>query len=124
MTGGERGVGGNFHVHPTFVILVTFCEMLGFSFCVRCENSISFTLRKNRRGQAHIAPRFRITSREVIIMLRWALMFLVVALVAALFGFTGIAVAAAGIAKFLFGLFLVLCLIFLIMGISVGRKVS
>jgi uncharacterized membrane protein YtjA (UPF0391 family) len=29
-------------------------------------------------------------------MLRWALIFLIIALVAALFGFTGIAVAAAG----------------------------
>ncbi len=35
-------------------------------------------------------------------MLRWALIFLIIALVAALFGFTGIAAAAAGIAKFLF----------------------
>ena len=56
-------------------------------------------------------------------MLRWAVIFLVIALVAALLGFTGIAAAAAGIAKFLFGLFLVLCLIFFIIGISVGRKV-
>ncbi len=56
-------------------------------------------------------------------MLRWAVIFLVVALVAALFGFTGIAVAAAGIAKFLFFLFLVMCLIFFIVGMSAGRKV-
>ena len=35
-------------------------------------------------------------------MLRWALIFLIIALVAALFRFTGIAAAAAGIAKFLF----------------------
>jgi len=56
-------------------------------------------------------------------MLRWAVIFLVIALAAALFGFTGIASAAAGIAKFLFFLFLVMCLIFFIIGISVGRKV-
>jgi len=49
--------------------------------------------------------------------------FLVIALVAALFGFTGIAAAAAGIAKFLFFLFLVICLIFLIIGISAGRRI-
>ena len=35
-------------------------------------------------------------------MLYWALVFLVVALIAGVFGFTGIAVAAAGIAKLLF----------------------
>ena len=56
-------------------------------------------------------------------MLKWAAIFLVIALAAALFGFTGIASAAAGIAKFLFFLFLVICLIFFIIGISVGKKV-
>jgi len=56
-------------------------------------------------------------------MLRWAVIFLVIDLVAALFGFTGIAAAAAGIAKFLFLLFLVICLIFLIIGISAGRRI-
>jgi len=53
-------------------------------------------------------------------MLRWAVIFLVIALVAALFGFTGIAAAAAGIAKFLF---LVICLIFLTIGISAGGRI-
>ena len=53
-------------------------------------------------------------------MLRWALIFLIIALAAALFGFTGIAAAAAGIAKFLFFLFLVACLMFLVIGISEG----
>ena len=56
-------------------------------------------------------------------MIKWAIIFLVVALVAALFGFTGIAVAAAGIAKFLFGLFLLLCLIFIILGVVGAKKV-
>lgn len=35
-------------------------------------------------------------------MLRWAVVFLVLALFAALFGFAGIAAAAAGIARILF----------------------
>jgi uncharacterized membrane protein YtjA (UPF0391 family) len=56
-------------------------------------------------------------------MLRWALIFLIIALVAALFGFTGIAVATAGIAKFLFFLFLVICLVFFIIGMSAGRRI-
>ena len=47
-------------------------------------------------------------------MLYWALMFFVVALVAALFGFTGISLAAAGVAKILFFVFLVLFLVSLI----------
>ncbi len=44
-------------------------------------------------------------------MLSWALGFFIIALVAALLGFTGVAVAAAGIAKILFYLFLILFLI-------------
>ena len=55
-------------------------------------------------------------------MLRWAVIFLVIALVAAVFGFTGVAVAAAGIAKFLFFIFLVACLIFFIIGMTAGRR--
>jgi uncharacterized membrane protein YtjA (UPF0391 family) len=47
-------------------------------------------------------------------MLRWALGFFIVALFAALLGFTGIAVAAAGIAKILFYLFLYLFLTLLL----------
>jgi uncharacterized membrane protein YtjA (UPF0391 family) len=41
-------------------------------------------------------------------MLNWAITFFVIALIAALLGFTGIAVAAAGIAKLLFVVFLIL----------------
>ena len=43
-------------------------------------------------------------------MLRWALAFFIVALIAAIFGFAGIAVAAAGVAKILFFIFLILFL--------------
>ncbi len=43
-------------------------------------------------------------------MLGWALTFLVIALVAALFGFGGIASASAGIAQILFFVFIVLFL--------------
>ena len=50
-------------------------------------------------------------------MLRWALIFLVVAIVAGIFGFAGIMIAAAGIAKLLFYLFLVLFLVSLLMGL-------
>jgi uncharacterized membrane protein YtjA (UPF0391 family) len=57
-------------------------------------------------------------------MLRWALIFLVVALVAAIFGFTGIAAAAAGIAKILSFFFLVICVAFFAVGISIGKKVG
>ncbi|HTQ95961.1 MAG TPA: DUF1328 family protein [Candidatus Acidoferrum sp.] len=47
-------------------------------------------------------------------MIRWALAFFVVAIIAAVLGFGGIAVAAAGIAKIIFFIFLALFLISLI----------
>ena len=52
------------------------------------------------------------------IMLYWALVFLVIAIIAALFGFGVIASAAAGIAKMLFFIFLVVFVISLIFGLS------
>ncbi len=45
---------------------------------------------------------------EFRVMLYWSLVFLVVALIAAIFGFSGIAAASAGVARVLFGLFLIL----------------
>jgi uncharacterized membrane protein YtjA (UPF0391 family) len=50
-------------------------------------------------------------------MLNWALGFFVIALVAAILGFGGIAVAAAGIAKILFFIFLVLFVVALVGGL-------
>jgi len=51
-------------------------------------------------------------------MLRWALVFFVVALIAAVFGFWGIAAAATGVAKLLFFVFLVLFLVSLVAGLA------
>lgn len=50
-------------------------------------------------------------------MLRYALGFFIVALIAAVFGFTGIAVAAAGVAKLLFFVFVILFILSLLAGI-------
>lgn len=54
-------------------------------------------------------------------MLSWALIFLVVALIAGVLGFTTIAGAAVGVAKILFYIFLVLFLISLVMHLVRGR---
>jgi uncharacterized membrane protein YtjA (UPF0391 family) len=56
-------------------------------------------------------------------MLKLALLFLVIGLVAALFGFTSIAGVSFAIAKFFTFLFLVLFLIFLILGLTGARKI-
>ena len=55
-------------------------------------------------------------------MLRWALIFLVVALVAGLLGFTTVAGASIAIAKTLFYVFLVVFLVLLVLGFMGGRR--
>jgi len=65
---------------------------------------------------SHEEPRERST------MLRWALIFFIVAVVAAFLGFGGIAGTAAGIAEILFYAFLVVAVITLILGLMTGKK--
>jgi len=50
-------------------------------------------------------------------MLNYALMFFVIAILAAILGFGGVAIAAAGIAKILFYIFAVLFVVSLLAGI-------
>jgi uncharacterized membrane protein YtjA (UPF0391 family) len=57
-------------------------------------------------------------------MLKLALTFLVIGLVAALFGFTGIAGTSFAIAKVLAAIFAILFVIFLILGVAGARKVA
>jgi uncharacterized membrane protein YtjA (UPF0391 family) len=56
-------------------------------------------------------------------MLHMALVFLVIGIIAALLGFTTIAGASIAIAKFLAGLFLLLFLVFLVIGLTAARKI-
>lgn len=55
-------------------------------------------------------------------MLRWAVIFLLIAIIAAVFGFGGIAAAATDIAKILFFIFLVLFVVALVFGIRPSAK--
>lgn len=56
-------------------------------------------------------------------MLGWALTFFIIAIIAAAFGFGGLAAASAGIAKFIFYIFLVLFAVSLVAGLLRGRRV-
>jgi uncharacterized membrane protein YtjA (UPF0391 family) len=57
-----------------------------------------------------------LSNLKIKLMLRWTIIFLVIAIIAAIFGFGGIAAGAAGIAKILFFIFLVLFVLSLIAG--------
>jgi uncharacterized membrane protein YtjA (UPF0391 family) len=56
-------------------------------------------------------------------MLRWAAGFFIIAIIAAVFGFGGIASGAADIARVLFFVFLVVFVISLVMGLVNGGRV-
>lgn len=56
-------------------------------------------------------------------MLKWALIFLVIGLVAGLLGFTAVAGTSIAIAKTLFFIFMVIFLVLLIAGLTVARRV-
>jgi uncharacterized membrane protein YtjA (UPF0391 family) len=57
-------------------------------------------------------------------MLKWALVFLVIGLIAGLLGFTSIAGTSIVIAKTLFFIFLVIFLVLLVAGLTVARRVG
>ena len=57
-------------------------------------------------------------------LLKWAVVFLVISLIAALFGFTGIATGAEAVAKVLFFIFLAICLILFVVGLFTYKAVT
>ena len=56
-------------------------------------------------------------------MLKWALIFFVISLIAGALGFTNVASGAAGLAKILFGLFLVIAVIIVVIAFAIGQAV-
>ena len=55
-------------------------------------------------------------------MLKWAVIFLIIAIIAGIFGFTDVQAASATIAQWLFGIFLVLFIGALVIGLAIGSK--
>ena len=57
-------------------------------------------------------------------MLRWAVVFLILGIIAGVLGFTAIAGAAIAIAKFLFFIFIAIFLALLILGLMAARRLT
>ncbi len=57
-------------------------------------------------------------------MVKWALVFLVIGLIAAVFGFTGVAGASFAVAKILAFIALALFVLMLVLGVTVFKKVT
>ncbi|MDP2411284.1 MAG: DUF1328 domain-containing protein [Pseudolabrys sp.] len=57
-------------------------------------------------------------------MLKWAVIFLLIAIVAGIFGYSDVQAASATIAQWLFGIFLVLFLGALAIGLFISKKLT
>ncbi|MEO5806958.1 DUF1328 domain-containing protein [Devosia sp.] len=56
-------------------------------------------------------------------MLKWALIFFVVSLIAGGLGFTGLSAATGGIAKILFFIFIALAVLTVVIALAIGQMV-
>jgi uncharacterized membrane protein YtjA (UPF0391 family) len=65
--------------------------------------------------------RGRICRSGPMTILKWALIFFLVSIVAGILGFTGISAASADVARFLFYVFVVIFLVLLILGLTIFR---
>ena len=60
-------------------------------------------------------------ENRVVTLLKWALLFFVISVVAGILGFTGVSAASADIARILFYIFLVIFLVLLVLGLTIFR---
>jgi uncharacterized membrane protein YtjA (UPF0391 family) len=67
------------------------------------------------------ALRARRLEEQAMTLLKWALIFFLVSVVAGILGFTGISAASADVARFLFYVFVVIFLVLLILGLTIFR---
>jgi uncharacterized membrane protein YtjA (UPF0391 family) len=61
------------------------------------------------------------SKERALTILKWALVFFLVSIVAGVLGFTGLSDAVADIARFLFYVFVVIFLVLLILGLTIFR---
>jgi uncharacterized membrane protein YtjA (UPF0391 family) len=82
-------------------------------------NPAAVSIAHARRNKARFGP---LLGRKELIMtlLKWALIVFLISVVAAVFGFTDVAGAAAVVARVLFYIFLVIFLVLLVLGL-IGR---
>jgi uncharacterized membrane protein YtjA (UPF0391 family) len=74
---------------------------------LRCRHCVRFSGHRN--------------GVTLVSLLKWALIFLVVSIIAGLLGFTGISAASADVARVLFYIFVVIFLVLLVLGLTVFR---
>jgi uncharacterized membrane protein YtjA (UPF0391 family) len=97
-----------------------------------CARRFSPAHRKPGRGLEPVAAP-KVTSADstratagrredkAVTLLKWALVFFLISIVAGILGFTGVSAASADIARFLFYVFAVIFLVLLILGLTIFR---
>ncbi|EJC68186.1 small integral membrane protein [Rhizobium leguminosarum bv. viciae WSM1455] len=88
------------------------------AFLQRIRHPIS-----NELGTISRLPRLSQATAKDDVMLKWALIFFVISIIAGFFGFSGVSAATATIARVLFGIALVIFLIFLVLALMAGQAI-
>ena len=57
-------------------------------------------------------------------MIKWAIIFAIIALIAGALGFTGVAGAAMGIAKFLFWAAVIIAVVLFLLAVTIFKKIT
>ena len=57
-------------------------------------------------------------------MIKWAIIFAIIGLIAGVLGFTGIAGAAMGIAKFLFWAAVIIAVVLFLLAVTIFKKIT
>jgi uncharacterized membrane protein YtjA (UPF0391 family) len=96
---------------------------------VAIERRPSFARYWNQSDRPQLNQRFRwhrrsgsgLLEERAMTILKWALIFFLVSIVAGVLGFTDISAASADVARFLFYVFVVIFLVLLILGLTIFR---
>jgi uncharacterized membrane protein YtjA (UPF0391 family) len=104
-----------------FAAFVPFDRGILIAFSVGNRAELLFR-RRNCPGSFAPYPRDRPNQAEERVMLGWVVTFLIVALIAGLLGFGGIAGASVEIAKIIFFIAVVLFLVSAVVGLARGRS--
>jgi uncharacterized membrane protein YtjA (UPF0391 family) len=88
-------------------------------FLAHCRNpSLRSRLNQRFRNSRNGRPK---AGAMAMTILKWALIFFLVSVVAGILGFTGVSAASADVARFLFYAFVVIFLVLLILGLTILR---
>jgi len=73
------------------------------------------------KGNRCAASVIGLTEGLVMSLLKWALIFFIISVIAAVFGFTGISAASADVARILFYIFVIIFIVLLVLALVVFR---